>query len=72
MFCNLTYSSTEFLIFLGTPGTGKTRLSKELAKKFSFVHLDISAVAKANNFVEEYDDEYECPMLDEDKVRDSF
>lgn len=53
----------------GTPGTGKTRLSKELAKKFGFDHLDISAVAKENDFVEEYDEEYECPVLDEEKVK---
>lgn len=57
------------LLCLGTPGTGKTRLSSELAKKFAFDHLDISTVAKENDFVEEYDDEYECPVLDEDKVR---
>lgn len=47
-------------------------MSKELAKKFTFDYLDISAVAKANNFVEDYDDEYECPVLDEDKVRNAL
>ncbi|XP_037045447.1 adenylate kinase isoenzyme 6 homolog [Bradysia coprophila] len=58
------------ILITGTPGTGKTRLSKELAKKFGCHHLDISAVAKENNFVEEYDDEYECPILDEEKLLD--
>ncbi|KAJ6639581.1 Adenylate kinase isoenzyme 6 like [Pseudolycoriella hygida] len=58
------------ILITGTPGTGKTTLSKELAKRFGFEHLDISTFAKENDFVEEFDDEYECAVLDEDKLLD--
>lgn len=29
---------------------------------------DVSKIAKDNGFVEEYDENLECPILDEDKV----
>lgn len=29
---------------------------------------DVSKIAKENSFVEEYDENLECPILDEDKV----
>jgi len=33
-----------------------------------FDWLDCSKIAKENDFVEEYDEEYDCPILDEEKV----
>lgn len=33
---------------------------------------DVSKIAKENGFVEEYDENLECPILDEDKVSDTL
>ena len=32
-------------------------------------HIDIGQLAKENNFYEGWDEQYQCPVLDEDKVR---
>ncbi|KXJ77348.1 hypothetical protein RP20_CCG007785 [Aedes albopictus] len=64
---------TEFdgeSLFLGTPGVGKTHLSKRVAEKLGFKWQNVSEIANQNGFVEEYDEEFECPVLDEDKLLD--
>lgn len=53
----------------GTPGVGKSRLCAELSKKHGLRWQDVSAIAKDNGFVEEYDETLDCPVLDEDKVK---
>ncbi|KAH8321906.1 hypothetical protein KR067_009332, partial [Drosophila pandora] len=54
----------------GTPGAGKSYLCERLSAQLKFDWLDCSKIAKDNNFIEEYDDEYDCPILDEDKLMD--
>lgn len=58
------------IVLSGTPGVGKTRLSKALAEKFTFNHYDVSKIANDNDFVEGYDDELKCPIIDEDGILD--
>lgn len=52
----------------GTPGVGKTRICAEIAKLRSMKWQDVSKIAKENGFVEEFDEQLSCPVLDEDKV----
>lgn len=52
----------------GTPGVGKSRICAEIAKKCSMKWQDVSKIAKDKGYVEEYDENLECPVLDEDKV----
>lgn len=56
------------MYFEGTPGVGKSRICAEIAEKCSMKWQDVSKIAKENGFVEEYDENLECPVLDEDKV----
>lgn len=55
-------------LLIGTPGVGKSRICAALAKKLKYKWQDVSNIAKENNFVDEYDETLECPVLDEDKV----
>jgi len=43
------------LIVTGTPGTGKTTLSKKLAKKLNFYYVDVNKVIKKYSIAEGYD-----------------
>ena len=45
----------KVLIVTGTPATGKTTLSKKLAKKLNFHYLDVNKVIKKYNISEGYD-----------------
>ncbi|XP_020805517.1 adenylate kinase isoenzyme 6 homolog [Drosophila serrata] len=58
------------ILITGTPGVGKSYLCERLAEQLKFKWLDCSKIAKDNDFVEEYDAEYDCPILDEDKLLD--
>ncbi|XP_050327104.1 adenylate kinase isoenzyme 6 homolog [Bactrocera neohumeralis] len=58
------------ILITGTPGAGKSYLCERLSDQLKLKWLDCSKIAKENNFVEEYDDEYDCPILDEDKLMD--
>ena len=49
-------------------GTGKSLTSGEVASRSGLVHVDIGIVAKDNNLFEGWDEQFECPILDEDKV----
>lgn len=55
---------------LGTPGVGKSTLAQKLANETGFKWVNIGKVAEENNCYEEYDEEYECPVLDEDRIID--
>lgn len=54
----------------GTPGVGKSTLCKHLSEFTGLQWLEISKIANDYNCLEEYDEEYKCPILDEDKVLD--
>lgn len=46
-------------------------MCKKLVEKLdnTYKYHNISQVAKDNDFVDEYDEEYDCPVINEDKVR---
>lgn len=54
---------------LGTPGVGKSRLCKAIADKCKYNNVEVSAIAKRENFIQSHDDEYDCPVIDEDAVK---
>ena len=56
------------ILVTGTPGTGKTITCSEVADKTGYKHVDVGQVAKANSYYEGWDEQYQCPILDEDKV----
>jgi len=53
----------------GTPGTGKTTLGSELASRSNLTFLNIGDIAKEEELYDGFDEAYQCPVLDEDRVR---
>ena len=54
--------------FAGTPGTGKSTLGSELAKRSGLTYINVGDVAKEEELYEGFDEEYNCPILDDDRV----
>lgn len=49
-------------------GTGKTLTCSEVCSKMGLAHVDVGVLAKQNDLYDGWDDQYQCPILDEDKV----
>ena len=58
--------------FSGTPGVGKSTLAQQLSEHSGLEWISVGDLAKDNNYFDGYDDERDCPMLDEDKVSQSY
>lgn len=56
------------VLVTGTPGVGKSTLCRNLADRTKFAWRDVSNIAQEHNCLDEYDPEYQCPFLNEDKV----
>ncbi|XP_051028239.1 adenylate kinase isoenzyme 6 [Acomys russatus] len=56
----------------GTPGVGKTTLGKELASRSGLKYVNVGDLAREGQFYDGYDEEYDCPILDEDRVVDEL
>lgn len=56
------------LVVTGTPGTGKTELSKELAKKLKLKYVDVNTVIKKDKLIESYDKKRDTSVVDERKL----
>ena len=56
------------ILITGTPGTGKTVLGTELAKRAGMNYINVGDLAKENNFYEGWDEVYQCHVLDEERV----
>lgn len=50
-------------------GTGKSLTCGEVAARTGLRPVDVGQLAKDNNFFEGWDEQYQCPILDEDKVQ---
>ncbi|EDV26894.1 uncharacterized protein TRIADDRAFT_22704 [Trichoplax adhaerens] len=60
------------ILIAGTPGTGKTTISKQLEEMTQFNHIEVGEFAKKNNLLESWDAKYNCHIIDEDKVVDKL
>uniref|UniRef100_A0A6P7FP82 Adenylate kinase isoenzyme 6 homolog n=1 Tax=Diabrotica virgifera virgifera TaxID=50390 RepID=A0A6P7FP82_DIAVI len=60
------------ILVTGTPGVGKSTLCSQLAEVTGLQWLEISKIAKDYNCLEEFDEVYQCPVLDEDKLLDGL
>jgi len=56
------------IIVTGIPGTGKTTLAKELAKKLNFQYIDVNKVIKDNKLSEKYDKKRKSKIVDIKKL----
>ncbi|XP_043442017.1 adenylate kinase isoenzyme 6 isoform X1 [Prionailurus bengalensis] len=56
----------------GTPGVGKTTLGKELASRSGLKYINVGDLAREGQLYDGYDEEYDCPILDEDRVVDEL
>ena len=52
-------------------GTGKSLTCEEVCAKSGLTHVDIGVLAKTNDMYNGWDEQYQCPILDEDKVTHS-
>lgn len=58
------------ILISGTPGVGKSSLASVLAQKSGLVWLNVGQFAKDNDCLGDWDPEYECHEMDEDRVLD--
>ncbi|XP_046549868.1 adenylate kinase isoenzyme 6-like [Haliotis rubra] len=60
------------ILITGTPGTGKTTLGSEVSQRVGFNYINVGDVAKQHDLYDGWDDKYQCPVLDEDRVCTMF
>nr|CAX72243.1 TAF9 RNA polymerase II, TATA box binding protein (TBP)-associated factor [Schistosoma japonicum] len=60
------------ILITGTPGTGKTTVSKEVSERSSLNYISINEVAKEGELYDGYDEANECYILDEDRIVDEL
>nr|XP_006812089.1 PREDICTED: adenylate kinase isoenzyme 6-like [Saccoglossus kowalevskii] len=66
-----TRSSPNILV-TGTPGTGKSTLAQEIGQQLEMQYINVGDLAAEKELYEGWDEEYQCPVLDEDKVIDEL
>ena len=56
------------IIITGTPGTGKTSIARELAKRLNAVHIDLSRYVIEEGLYTDYDIDRASFIIDEERV----
>ncbi len=59
---------TKVITVTGTPGTGKTTISKQIAEQKEYQYIDVNKIISQNNLSEEYDSEKKCQVIDVEKL----
>ena len=54
----------------GTPGTGKTTLSKKLAKRLDYEYVDVSRLIEKNRLFSGYDRKRKCCIVDTKRLNE--
>lgn len=67
-----TRRSAPNVLITGTPGTGKTTLAQQVAEQTGLRHVNIGDLVKSQQLHSGWDDEFECLVIDEDKVCDAL
>lgn len=62
----------KVIIITGSVGTGKTTLSKKLAKKLNFHYLDVNNIIKKYNIGEGYDEKRKAKIIDVKKLNNAL
>ena len=62
----------QVIIVTGTPGTGKTTISKLLSIKLNAEHIDLTSYAYANNLISMRDSNRETDIIDLNEFRRSI
>jgi broad-specificity NMP kinase len=58
------------ILITGTPGTGKSTTAQKLVARIpSMKHVEVGALVREKQLHSGWDDEFECHILDEDRVR---
>ena len=60
------------IIITGTPGTGKTTLSKQLAKKLNLSYIDANLIIRKYNLSEGYDRKRKTKIIDTKKLNQAL
>ena len=63
-----THARTHTHTHTHTQGTGKSLTSSEVANQTGLAHIDVGTLAKEHDLFEGWDEQFQCPILDEDKV----
>ena len=65
---NEKHLKIKVIVISGTPGTGKTNLAKQIAKKSDFKYLNIKKIIKKYNLHEYFDKKRKCLVVDTNKL----
>jgi len=60
----------EIIIVTGTPGAGKTRLARKIAKEKGYRYIDVHKIIKKNRLYDGFDKKRDCYVVDTGKLAD--
>lgn len=60
------------VLVTGTPGTGKTTTAAQVAAAVGLAHVDVGAAVREHELHSGWDAEWDCHVVDEDKVVDEL